>query len=456
MDSAQRYAFPYGPMGFLPYALALRVLGAHVLSLKLVILLANLLSLGLLWSSYRRTLDAPCALLPCVGVIAYAMMSGNYVLQVRGDILLFLAVALGLFAAVSTSSLASALLYSVACAFAFDIKITGLLYLFPLFVLLVCRHGWRPAILSAVGSVALALAPFLSARISLAEYLQWLKLLSHEPLTGIEGLRELPILFLMCVPVGLLLWRLAQRNSGAATSYLKSNQFFMVALGLSVAMAAVSSSKIGAGPHHFMPFYPILGYVCADLYSHLQAQPVARQASSGWDWTPLLWSWLVIVVALNAGVGFGPTSWILLTGRSFAASVTTDMETVMRDYPNKTIEMGYGGRNLGYKLTYYRPALVFAGNPFTIDAMALADMQLVGVPIPPSTLEYLRGCKTEIWLIPKGDQPFGMVNVYSLMAPRLFPERMVFSDEFRRIFSEKYRKQPSSKYFDIWECDAHS
>src|ERR1017187_7208454 len=46
MESAQRYAFPYGPMGFLPYALALRVLGAQVMSLKLVVLLANLLLLG--------------------------------------------------------------------------------------------------------------------------------------------------------------------------------------------------------------------------------------------------------------------------------------------------------------------------------------------------------------------------------------------------------------------------
>src|ERR1017187_3084468 len=35
MDSAQRYAFPYGPMGFLPYSLALRFLGAQILSLKL-------------------------------------------------------------------------------------------------------------------------------------------------------------------------------------------------------------------------------------------------------------------------------------------------------------------------------------------------------------------------------------------------------------------------------------
>jgi hypothetical protein len=129
---------------------------------------------------------------------------------------------------------------------------------------------------------------------------------------------------------------------------------------------------------------------------------------------------------------------------------------VMRDHPNKTIEMGYGGWNSKYKLTYYRPLLVFAGNPLTLDAMALGDMQLVGIAIPPGTLEYLQECKTQIWLIPKGDRPFEMINVYSLMDRRLFPERMVFSDEFRQIFAERYRKQPASKYFDIWECGTQS
>ena len=51
LASTQRYAFPYGPMAYLPYTLALRMLGANVLSLKLVVLLANLCLLGLLWRS---------------------------------------------------------------------------------------------------------------------------------------------------------------------------------------------------------------------------------------------------------------------------------------------------------------------------------------------------------------------------------------------------------------------
>ena len=456
LDSVQRYAFPYGPMGFLPYALALRAMGASVFPLKVIVLLANLAMLWLLWNSYRRILDAPRALLVGGCVIAYLLMSGDYVLQVRGDILIVFCVALALFAVLGRSAVVSACLFSVACAFAFDTKITAVFYLFPLFALLVRRHGWRLAALSASASAVLALVPFVSARISLAGYLQWLKLLSHEPLARIEVLRELPMLLLLCSPVALLLWQLAQRKSGAARLYLSNNRGFVVTLVVSVGGVAVSASKIGAGPHHFMPFYPIFGYLCADIYHHTQDLPMPGRVSPGWGWQPLLWSWLVIAVAMNDGIAAGPAALTLLTGKSLAVSVCADLESVMKDYPNKTIEMGYGGWNPKYKLTYYRPALVFAGNPYTIDAMALGDMQLAGVPIPPGTLQYLQACKTQIWLIPKGDQPFAMVNVYSLMDPHLFPERMVFSDGFRQIFLERYQKRASSEYFDIWECNAQS
>src|SRR5271166_4088839 len=84
LASTQRYAFPYGPMAYLPYTVALGTLGANVLSLKLVVLLA------------------------------------------------------------------------LACGLSFDIKFTAPFYFAPLFVLLIGRHGWRPAALASAGAVVLA------------------------------------------------------------------------------------------------------------------------------------------------------------------------------------------------------------------------------------------------------------------------------------------------------------
>jgi hypothetical protein len=39
----------------------------------------------------------------------------------------------------------------------------------------------------------------------------------------------------------------------------------------SLAVVAVSTSKIDAGSHHFMLFYPVAGYICADIYRETQS-----------------------------------------------------------------------------------------------------------------------------------------------------------------------------------------
>jgi hypothetical protein len=285
-------------------------------------------------------------------------------------------------------------------------------------------------------------------------YLEWLHVASREPLTRVEFLRELKLLPVLCAPFGLLLWQLAQRNRNALSIYLVKNRLFLLVLGGSLAAVAVSASKIGAGPHHFMPFYPIAGYVCAELYGEIQSSKVTNSPLPRFTFTLLLWLWLAAAVAVQIGAGFLAIGSTVLTPRSraMAANVTSDLKKVMQDHPGEAIEMGYGSWN-SYELTYFRPMLVFAGNPLTIDALSLDDAQLSGLQIPRSTLEYLQQCKTQIWLIPKGDAPFDLVNVFSLIDPGLFPERRLFSDEFRRIFFQRYRKHGFSKYFDIWECE---
>lgn len=206
-----------------------------------------------------------------------------------------------------------------------------------------------------------------------------------------------------------------------------------------------------------MPFYPLGGYVCAEIYREIESASVYKSMAPRLSFIPLLWFWLAIAMATRLGTDFSSNDSILSSSRSLATAVAGDLERVMHDYPGKHIEMGYGEWNSKYELSYLRPALVFAGNPLTIDAVALADMQLSGIDnIPHGTLQYLQECRTQIWLIPKDEPPFAMVNVYSLIDPRVFPKHLLFSDEFRRIFFQQYRKQNSSKYFDIWECKTES
>ncbi len=454
LSSAQRYSFPYGPMVYVPYAVALKTLGPTVLSLKLVVLLANLGFLALLFGAYATLLDRARAALVTATVVAFFLYY-DYLFQVRGDVLVLFLVALGLYAVVRLPAPMAALLLAISCALALDIKITALLYFVPLLVLLCSQAGCQLTVLVLVTAAGVALLPFLSPSISLLAYFDWLRLLSRQSLSSTEFVRELKLLSLVLAPLALLLWNLGRKSLAGLESYVKRNRYFLLAMTVSMSAIGVFSCKLGAGPHHFMPFYPLLGYLCADIFRASTMVTTAGQPVS-LDLFPLFCAWLGTAVAVLSVVA-GLQLFATLTGsRQQRAAVAADLRHVMQTYTGDAIEMGYGGWNGKYGLTYSRPALVFAGNPLTIDAVALGDMQFAGINIPPSTLEYLDQCRTQIWLVPKDDPPFSMTNVYSLMDPEHFPQRNVFSDEFRDIFFRRYTKQGSSKYFDIWKCEARS
>ena len=450
LGAAQRYSVPYGPMAYLPYALALRSLGASVLSLKLLILFAHLCLLTLLWRCYRKLLRPSRALLATAAVCAL-FLSFLSLFQIRGDVLLLFFVVFGLHAVLRSSSWLSALLLAVVCGFSLDIKFTAGFYFLPIYILLARGRGWRIMVSAAIGAGVFALTPFLLPHISLVEYLRWLHVFSREPLVREEVGRELTLLAIICAPLGLLLWQMAEASPKLTTNYLRENRLFLLSLAVGLAAIGVAAAKIGAGPHHFIPFFPLIGYACADAYKTLNTIPAPRSESRRWNFLPLLWYGLTLAVVVKVGLSLLTPPSPLWRPRSQASAIVADLKSLMSQHPGKNIEMGYGSHS-SYPVTDFRPVLVFAGNPLTVDEMALDDMQMSDLAIPDSTLAYLRACKTEIWLIPRDEIPFQIVNVYSQENPRLFPNWRVFDDHFRRIFLQHYHQTASTKYFDVWEC----
>ena len=103
LESAQRYSLVYGPMSYLPYIWSRRFLGQRVLSVKLVVMFANLGVLAFLWISYRTRLTFQQTVLATVAVIPFLLAGEPYLIEVRGDVVMILAAAMGLAGAVSSS-----------------------------------------------------------------------------------------------------------------------------------------------------------------------------------------------------------------------------------------------------------------------------------------------------------------------------------------------------------------
>lgn len=457
INSVQRYSLVYGPLAYLPFTWGMAILGGSILSLKIVVLAAVLGIVCFSWHSYRQLLDRPKSAIAVLVVVGF-LMGGSlpYLLEVRGDVLIILCAAWALGAAVSPNALLAVAFSALACAAGVDIKVTGLLYFLPMFVLLGYRHGWKRAGVSLIAAGVLSFVPFLIPGVSLPGYLLWIRAASKQPLgTDIPNILEYVLKF--SLPILLLAWRFASIDVSAFWAYLRERRLFLGTLAGCFGAMTVLCSKAGAGVHHLLPFCPVLGYLCADLYTAANAH---RKAAAHIQRSfPQFACWLAIGAFFGMRLaGKLQTDLSIVVGeRAHAQALVQDVDSIMKSHPHERIEMGYGETDVtppmpDYALTYVRPALVFAGNPLTMDAAALADMQLSGIQIPEADIDYISSCQTRVWLIPKGEPAFSQVNVYSFYGPRVMPRRNLFSESLRRAFLAHDRKVGSSKFFDIWSC----
>jgi hypothetical protein len=453
LESTQRYSLLYGPMSYLPFVWALRIFGPHVLSVKMVVLFLNAALLALLWHSYRMRVNMQQAMLATVLVLPFLLAGEPYLIQIRGDVVMLVAAALGLRGALSASRWRAGLLLAAGAGICVAAKITGGLYFVPLFVMLYRRHGIPTTAITLLGAGFFACLPFAWPAVSIPNYFLWLREAGRHPLAGFEVVRNVKTLVTFSVPIALLFWRLYERDRQAFFNYIREEKLFLLSLAASIGLMSVTASKLGSGEHHYLPFYPLLGYLCCDL--HRRAETVLGgigRSSLRASVSILLCFWLVARVGTRDAWGWTLTGPHVLDGRKSAAEVTRDLQEIMRSHPGEVIEMGYGD-NLGKasEVTYLRPLLVFAGNPLTVDEAALDDMELSKLAMPQSTIAYVQSCQTQIWLIPKGERPFLLPSFYDDLGSPMI--RDIFGNAFREVFFARYQKRETSTYFDLWSCD---
>ena len=269
LESAQRYSLLYGPMSYLPFVWALRIFGPHVLSVKLVVLFLNAALLVFLWHSYRTRVNAQQATMATVLVLPFLLAGEPYLIEIRGDVVMLVAAAMGLTGALSASRWRAGLLLAAGAGICVAAKITGGLYFVPLFAMLY-RRGIRTTTLTLLGAGFVACLPFAWPAVSIPNYFLWLREAGHHPLAGFEVVRNVKTLVTISVPVVLLFWRLYERDRQVFFNYIRREKIFLLSLAASIGLMSITASKIGSGEHHYLPFYPLLGYLCCDLYSRVE------------------------------------------------------------------------------------------------------------------------------------------------------------------------------------------
>jgi hypothetical protein len=449
IDAATRYSFLYGPLIYMVNGISLIVFGATNIGFKSTGVLALVVCyLAVFATIYRGNTQRLIPLL--VGLAYFAAMAlfyKNYSFWSKPDSLMTAFVALGALSCTLRSRNMAALALGICVGCILNTKLHGAAYLFPVAVWQLSRtlntEGFvatvKPALIIGISTLLIAAAPFLLFdNISLSNYILWLRSAGAHGLSGELFLSNARLLAFAAIP--LIILAFVHRSS--ARQWLAQNWLTAAASGIAVLAVLFIAAKPGSGPHHLLPFMPLIAIVVAYGAPGLLSAP-GRETRAVLVGGILLSSFLITASSNTLIAG----SYMLrvVANPTRAADINLDLERIMAEHPGQHVYMGYGSTD-SYAVTFSRTLLSFAGQPYLLDASSLMDMQFSGLAIPSSTQTAMNDDKTAVWLIPKGDEPFSIINWYY----RNQAEGALFEEGFRENFRLNFVLSSSTKYFDLY------
>lgn len=428
LDAPERYAHIYGPDLFIFHAAAMRLLGARVLVSKAVGAISALGGLFLTYRAFVRVVS-PRDALAAVGVCALVYLEfGDTTFWTRPEPLLILCTAAALYGSTSGSSVASIALVGIATAVAWNLKVSAPLYILPLFTVLVTRARWRGAFAVAAIAIPLAAAPFLIKTISFVHYAQYIRLSAGNGLM-MARLRqniEWAVVLMSPLAAGLV--------CAAANDHARARiDPLLTSLCLSIVALIVIAAKPGAGPYHLLPAVPVIAYAVLRLPARVWGRSAPRAMAAALVTTAVVFAWSKQIILIRT-----------VRGRDLAQA-TIDVREFLDGHPSASVGVGYAGTS---RSSDARVEAVFRTHDYWLDAPAVQEYRLAGLPMPASVITALAECRTRYWLIPRGGEPFLVPSAYWPAAgpPRVFP------DAFRDAFLRAYRRVGETRYFAVWEC----
>lgn len=425
LDSPERYSHMYGPMAFIVPGAFLRLFGPSMFVGKAVGAGAALFGLALTWRAARSANpEWRAAGLACGICVLEFLMFRNLTFWSRPEPLQLAAVGAGLYAAARMRGPAAAVVIAIAIGMLSNLKFTGPLYGLPIVALFYVRAGTRLAALSVCGAAVIAVLPFLIfPNVSWTDYMLWVRFSARNGLrvAALKENLEWSLFFLVPVLVRL----------GDPTPLPAAIRPVVASLLAGMCGVLVAASKPGAGAYHFVPFLPVIAYVFA-------ATSPRAIAARGRAWLSPFLCTLLIVVSIQQEYFFR------LTADRELQDSYSDVAEYLARRPGENVGVGYTSAE---RMTFARTLTVFRTGQYLLDVPAIQEHQLSGLPLPIATIDAMRACSVEAWLLPSGRDPFHIRNDYpSTGYAEIFPA------EFILAFHESYRLAERTRHYDVWRC----
>ena len=449
--AAEQYAHIYGPMAFIPLAVAMRLLGTDLSVTKSVGTAAGILALLVLFAILKSRAGTRLAVL-CTGQCAiFMLVFRNAAFWSRPDSLELLGMSIGLWAALRRSR-AGWIVLGVSAGLLWNLKFSGPLYSLPLFVLFLERAGRQRVVLAGATAAIVVVLPFVVFHnISFHDYRTWILLSAGNGIDSSTLRHNIEWVLFVMAPLGFALYlsvraAYAKASARSRRSALREggqhpltvlSPAVAISLVVAVCSIAVLAAKPGSGPYHLLPFFPVIVFFTGMQIHHLQFDGDRTNVSVA----AVAFTTAAAVIALAQQASF-----ITTVRQIDAIRPMADIMRFLNKHPEAVTQMGYSSDE---RMTFVRPLIVARSGMYLLDQPAIQEHQLAGVELPPATLNALRSCVVTYWLIPKYGEPFSAVNRYPMTH-----DRALFGSEFRRAFFDSYRRSESTDYFDVWACVA--
>jgi hypothetical protein len=441
----QRYSGPYGPYAYIAVGLCQGLIGPGVFGTKLLPCIAGAVAIGLFYVVLRRRTSVRLALIFTSLLAALSLRLGPFAFWTRPEPFLVLCVTAGLIAA-TRKGLVNTVLLGVTLGIAIDLKINSMCYFLPVVVLAVeTGFGWRELAKAAAIAAAVTILPFLVfPQISLSNYLGILQLIGKRGFGFLEFHLSLEWLVTLLVPAagGLLFYRLTSSTRSAGPT--GDQKWFLAAIVVASVALLLSASRLGAGPHHFLPLIPIVLFFAAEQTAKGRSVQSHSGMLAGTGYA-LCFSWLLSCVLVALGSAYSISAAAIRQESEAAASIR-DLQQLVDEHPAYTWLGGASLNGVPVQSPYHLH-LVFKGMPPGLHPPAQMDFQLAGNPETDVTKleQEIRGRyrRPVAWVVPKGSLPFGMKTAFDQSRP-------LFSEKFQREFAERFVKAGSSRFFDFY------
>lgn len=410
------YGLPYGPLLFLLNGFTMQLLGPGIVTSKVAGACAAMASLIVLALAIRQARGewSRAVSWAALGFLMFGVTS----FWVRAEPLLLLCSSLAVLS-LTVPAGPSAALAGAALGLGVNLKASAIIYLFPAFALVWRTHGTvRFAVAAGIALLVASLPYVRFDNISLAGYLSWLQAATAQGVRFSALPAALEWTIFLALPM-FVMGRPEGTSRGASDTAL-----FRTLLVACMCVSLPLAAKHGTGLYHFLPFVPAVIFASSG-----SRRPGPRVV------VPAMLASCILVAALHL-----PT-WVTTTTSLPSRAIISELKQIDASHAG-TVAMGYSAN---YRPSFFRPELVFAGQPYWLDGASLMDWHWSGRPFPTAALAALRACVVEAWIVPAGAPPFVLPNAYPILGD-------VFPDEFRRIFEERYRLETSGQWFDVYRC----